>query len=118
MAAQIKCTQKAETIFLTIEELPAFQPEQDYGIVQQIAAYFRRLLESYQQNSPPYVLIPAAIELSCFFKCAELHIFEALQEMKEQAFDYEVRGWDGPITLRDPLGRKKVHLPHLKNIIF
>lgn len=106
-----------ETIFLTLADLPTPTQGTASNPIVQIAAYFRRLLESCLAPAPnkgsvppPYLLVPSACALSGYFKCPEISIFEALQELGRQGYEYEIRGLDGPICLRDPKGRRHQNL--------
>ncbi|MBY0403528.1 MAG: hypothetical protein K2X66_06485 [Cyanobacteria bacterium] len=100
--------EKAPYKTLHLEDLPPFHTEEDGAITSQIESYLRKLLDTHTpfQGNPPFLLIPSACDLSSFFHCSELHVFEALQEMGKQVYDYEIRGLDGPICMRDPIGRR------------
>lgn len=96
------------TVYFLLEDLPPFQGNLYEETIPQIVAYFRHLLEAEgrERDEAPFVLIPPPYELEGFFQCPELYIFEALDEMGKEAYDYEIRGLDCPIVLRDPLNRQ------------
>lgn len=77
----------------------------------QIGSYFRRLLEKYQASRVvAYLQLPSILELAEFFHCCEMDVFDALHELKQQAYSYEIHGIDSPIRLSDPLLRKPTNL--------
>ncbi|HEY9685414.1 MAG TPA: hypothetical protein V6C52_00415 [Coleofasciculaceae cyanobacterium] len=73
-----------------------------------ITAYLRRILDEFEDSEfIKYLVIPSPLALSGFFHSSEDEIFNALQELRRQGYEYEATGQSGPITLWDPLIRRK-----------
>jgi hypothetical protein len=73
-----------------------------------ITGYLRRILEEYEDSEfIKYLVIPSPLALSGFFHCSGDEIFSALQELRRQGYEYETTGHSGPITLWDPLIRRR-----------
>lgn len=94
-------------MLIPLNQLPALNEDRPGTIVQQLAEYFMEIIKTHRldHENAPYLMVPSACDLAGFFHCSELHIFEALRRIAESSFEYEIRGLDGPITLRDPVGR-------------
>jgi hypothetical protein len=105
-----------QTLVLTLGEMPTFTPNTQEALVPQITHYLQQLLEAHlpANQEAPYVLLPPTYDLAGFFHCPELYVFEALQAMERQAYEYEIRGLDCPICLRDPMARRPVKETHGK----
>jgi len=74
----------------------------------QIAAHLRRILERYEESEfIKYLVVPSPMALSGHFHCSERDIYDALDELHRQGYEYETAGKTGPITLWDPLIRRK-----------
>lgn len=99
-----------KTVCLTGAGLPRIRFHEWDTRSAQIAAYLRRLLQVHQDATVADVQIPSLLELADIFDCCELDLFEALNELKQQAYRYEMNGLDCPIRLSDPLLRKPTNL--------
>lgn len=89
-------------------DFPAATTLRDEIAAPQIAAYLRRILEKYEDcELIKYLVVPSPIALSGFFHCAESEIHHALHELQRQGYEFETAGSSGPITLWDPLIRRK-----------
>ncbi len=76
--------------------------------VPEICAYMRKLLDRYEESEfIQYLVLPSPIALSGFFHCSEHRVMDALRELQRQGYEYDVAGFAGPITLWDPLVRRK-----------
>jgi hypothetical protein len=97
-----------ETVTIDLAHMPPFGAAFNQDAQRQVVNYLASLVKTQNNlfKPAPMVQIPSACELSGFFQCSELHVFEALRDLANQGFEYEIRGLDGPICLRDPLARK------------
>jgi hypothetical protein len=93
-----------ETVELQLEYLPLLKLQAVHPIVPQVAQYFRQLLEKHPIRT--YLKLPSIMELSGLFHCGEMDIYDALYQLKQEFYNYEMHGVDGPILLQDPLIRK------------
>lgn len=84
----------------------------DWDMVStQLATYFRKLLEDNLVCNQVHCLqVPSLLTLAEIFGCCEMDVFDALYELKQQAYTYQFAGIDAPITLRDPLFRKPTNI--------
>lgn len=99
------------TTKLNTQSLPRLKFHEWDTLSTQLAMYLRTLLERYQLKNVVNVLeLPSIMDLSAHFDCCEMDIFDALFELKEQAYRYEIHGLDGCIKLCDPLCRKSGNL--------
>jgi len=94
---------------LSLQELAPAKLHDWNAVSSQIASYFRQLLESKQIETVAYVELPSIFEFSDFFNCCEMDVFDALYELKLQAYWYEIHKVDGFINLCDPLLRKLIN---------
>lgn len=92
-----------------------FPPEPDVRrdvLVPEICAYMRKILDRYEESEfIKYLVLPSPIALSGFFHCDEQVVMDALKELQRQGYEYEAAGFAGPITLWDPLVRRKPRQP-------
>jgi hypothetical protein len=90
------------------EDFSGYVHTDDFTVTPQISSCFRNLLEKYEETENyRYLVLPSPIALAGFFKCTEIEIMAALQELQRQGYEYEISGIAGPITLSDPLiGRR------------
>jgi hypothetical protein len=97
-----------ESKILHWEDFPAAAHNLEGLGVAAITAYLRRILDEFEDSAfIKYLVIPSPLALSGFFHCSEDEIFNALQELRRQGYEYETAGHSGPITLWDPLIRRK-----------
>jgi len=93
---------------LNWHDFPSERPDWNDSDASTIAAYLRRLLEKYEESEfIKYLIAPSPTALSGFFHCEEEAIYQALQELERQGYETETCGNAGPITLWDPLIRRK-----------
>jgi len=98
---------------LALEEgmLPSFRPHDWDTTTNQLAQYFRKLLENrLDPDQVHQIELPSILELARIMNCCELDIFDALSLLKQQAYAYELHGIDAPVKLYDPLFRKPSNL--------
>ncbi len=91
----------------TAGQLPSFRPRKHETRTIQIRDYLAHLVERAQQghHKAAYLQIPSILELTVFFGCCEMDVFDALFEMKKDHYRYELLGIDAPVKLWDPLNR-------------
>lgn len=108
------CSNSAlKSIKFEIKNLPPVRLHEWSTVPEQINIYLRKLLENHQQpNRISSLQLPSILDLAVFFHCCELDVFEALQVLKKQAYNYEVHGIDSPIFISDPLCRKPRNLKY------
>jgi hypothetical protein len=121
MNASLRPVNKSIILFNT-DELPKFKMHEWNTTSSQIAAYLRHVLERYQVSDHIESLeLPSILDLSIHFGCCEMDLFDALFELKKQAYRYEINGIDHPIRITDPLLRKPSNYKRwkvLSNTIF
>ncbi len=76
-------------------------------IPYQFAAYFRKILQQPRYQSFNVLALPSPVELTGFFGCSEMAIFQGFQELQRQGYDYKIQGLDLPILLQDPKKRNQ-----------
>ncbi len=95
------------TVTFSEKNMPLFRPHEWDTISAQLAQYFHRLLENHlEPNKVHHLELPSILELARIMNCCEMDVFDALYELKHQAYAYEILGIDTPIKLYDPLFRK------------
>ena len=105
-------TQEDEMKVLSWKDFPADAHNgpgrEDSPLTPQIAAYLRQILERFEESEfIKYLVTPSPVALSGFFHCTEPDIYSALKELQRQGYEYEVSSSAGPITLWDPLIRRR-----------
>ncbi len=90
-----------------LDDLPAFEFDTNQSYATQYANYFKNLLLN---PSSSHIIIPTATELSIFFNCCELDILDALYEIKEQGYEYDMYGISSLITIKDKLRVPNINL--------
>ena len=101
-------------VVLTLADLPPCEgvyglKELDEVAVHRASQYFQRLVQNlnHTHETSPVVMLPSACELTSHLHCSEIHIFEALQTLLSCHYEFEIRGLDGPICLKDPHYHKR-----------
>lgn len=101
-------------VVLTLADLPPCEEgyvlkELDEVAVHRASQYFQRLVQNlnHTHETSPVVMLPSACELTSHLHCSEIHIFEALQTLLAYHYEFEIRGLDGPICLKDPHYHKR-----------
>lgn len=93
---------------LSWKDFPAANAHRDEAMTTQIAQYMRRILDRYEDSEfIKYLVLPSPVALSGFFHCAVDEIHAALKELQRQGYEFEAAGNAGPITLWDPLIRRR-----------
>jgi hypothetical protein len=109
---------KVDHLVMTLADLPPCEEifglhenlnEADDVAVNRASRYFQALILrlNLDHQSSPVVILPSACELTSHLHCSEIHIFEALQTLLAEQYEFEIRGIDGPICIRDPHHHKR-----------
>ena len=107
MTIYMKCLD-CPPVTLDLEDLPKFRLDRKRSHVEQIARYLRGLLHhpSVRTQKEMHVMLPAVLDLLPFFRCSELDLLDALIQLKDDDYHYEIHALDAPLHLYDPLNRK------------
>ena len=93
---------------LSWKDLPASTDVRADFLITELTCYMRRLLERYESSDfIKYLVLPSPTALSGHFHCKADDIMHALKELERQGYEYEAAGHGGPITLWDPLIRRR-----------
>jgi hypothetical protein len=104
-------TTHPEVLKLQIANLPELRFHEWTPISSQIAFYFQRhVFMRYPSSAFTAIELPSILELSDYLQCHEVDIFQALYQLKQLAYEYEVYGIDTPIRLKDKLPMKPARL--------
>jgi len=90
---------------IPIQDLPA--PRFPHGEVTsvQLADYFQQLFHIQKDHPKTFkteVELPSVVKLAEFFFCSELDILDALQDLKQQGYDYRLQGLTRPFQILLP----------------
>ncbi len=88
-----------QTIALGLEHMPAFEiPATSRKVVPHLTQYLIALLSRF--NHPVTCLeLPSVTNLSVFFKCSHLDLYDALRSFRGQGYDYQFHKLDKPLKL-------------------
>ncbi|WP_373531739.1 hypothetical protein [Vampirovibrio sp.] len=101
---------------LALKKLPPFQvPDRPQGL-QPLVEHLRGVLETFGKGHPPAVQIPSVIAMALFYRCDILDLLESLSLLREDRYDYLMKGLDLPIVLVDPLSRLRRSRVKLRRI--
>lgn len=67
-----------------------------------VQAYLEEMILEYSENGEQCLFLPSLVSLSECFKCSPVEVHQALNNFKEEGFDFLVMGFESPITLWCP----------------
>lgn len=84
---------------ITLEHLPAFELPPSSDISSHISAYLLRLASRVLKTPGRSLQLPSISELSVFFKCSPLEMHDALRQLQQQYYEYQLSKFDQPLLI-------------------
>lgn len=89
----------SRTIVLELEQLPAFEiPATSQKVVPHLMHYLITLLNKFN-HAANCLALPSVTNLSVFFKCSHLELYDALRAFRAQGYDYQFSKLDRPLQV-------------------
>lgn len=97
---------------LQLEHLPAFVlPDSEKSRVQSVFHYLQKLVDKEVGQLNDTLELPSISNLSHYFRCSPLEIYDALRELRHREYDYHFSKFDQPVRIwlkADPSKRRTV----------
>lgn len=104
-----------EAMFPTQPDLPPFECSDSSNIMIEIANYLKKMMHKLPfTGKASHLTFPSASRLAEALHCSEIHIYDALQLLADEYYEFEIHGLDGQIYIRDPLKRTEPCMPPWK----
>lgn len=80
---------------ISIDELLPFNP-MSKGIKPSydISSYLQQLLEKHGSQEGKVIYLPSLMQLAGFFQMSHLQVHDAFQYLRQDGYDYELKGMD------------------------
>lgn len=93
-------TSESGSTVLHLEQLPAFDlPERPNRQIYHITEYLIRLAAKKLPRDDSSLVVPSIADLSLFFKCSHLEIYDALRQLRISGYDFQFSKFDQPLHI-------------------
>jgi hypothetical protein len=88
------------TKMIQLQKLPAFViPDSEKSPVTCVLGYLRKLLAKELEQSGESLELPSIANLSQYFRCSPLEVYDALRELRQGQHEYQFSKFDHPIVI-------------------